>query len=368
MYENRIIPNYPNEAARNLTRHPDGVRPCDIAAYILTRGGITSDIGDGRRVNANSLQDCFTEFLRCDGTDPRDVAYVDMIRSGFSTFAAQSAFSQSANAAIVRGFDTTRSTSSWVRDNTIVDNFATNSRTQIEGAALTLVPSGGTADHTAIGALREETFRIRRYGVQWVIDEQDVLADGTNLLSTVPEDHGRATRRLREDLIYTTIVENPNLADGVALFDSSRGNDVSAALDATSLQAGITWMRTRKSNGRLLNYAPTHLIVAPTIELSARALLMARYLPNCDNLTLEVEPRLEEPYTHPITGGTVTGVAGSWLLADSTAATLEFARTQEKPRIQGYVIESGQWGIGFQVNFDCGVKALDWRGLYKSTP
>jgi hypothetical protein len=38
--------------------------------------------------------------------------------------------------------------------------------------------------------------------------------------------------------------------------------------------------------------------------------------------------------------------------------------TGRAPTIRSFVLDKGQWGLGWDINFDIGAKALDYRGMY----
>jgi len=40
--------------------------------------------------------------------------------------------------------------------------------------------------------------------------------------------------------------------------------------------------------------------------------------------------------------------------------------TGRVPAIRSFVLDKGQWGIGWDIKFDIGAKALDFRGMYFS--
>lgn len=76
----------------------------------------------------------------------------------------------------------------------------------------------------------------------------------------------------------------------------------------------------------------------------------------------------------PRTGSVVTGLDTNWLLVcqpgDQGAKTVMvgyLAGTGRAPKVRSFVLDRGQWGIGWDVSFDIGVKALDFRGMYFAT-
>ena len=343
-----------------------------------------------------SLEDIIRMCAQIDGVDLPSgrggllPSYLD-IRSGNSTAALSAVFTTNVNSELLAAFQTAEdsTTGGWVRESD-VSNFQTNERARMEnGGALKKLPRGGEADHESYDD-NVETFKIARYAKQFVIDEQDIIDDNFGgLTGFVPSDMGVAARQLRADLIYSLLLANANMRDGVALFHTAtHGNlQTSSALGINSLKTARSNMRIQQENGRNLNIAARFLIVPTALEDDAEALVSSPLLitgedatkgnrnPNANKgITVVSDARLDNGVTDPTdgSGGTVhAGSATTWFLASvASNHTIECAYrrgTGRAPQIRSKILTEGRWGLGWDVNMDIGAKALDWRGLSKNT-
>ena len=72
--------------------------------------------------------------------------------------------------------------------------------------------------------------------------------------------------------------------------------------------------------------------------------------------------------TDPVTDTAQAGTATNWFLASSGANTIEVGYVSGRnPVLRQSVLAQGKWGLNFDIKHDIGAKALDYRGLHKST-
>jgi hypothetical protein len=72
--------------------------------------------------------------------------------------------------------------------------------------------------------------------------------------------------------------------------------------------------------------------------------------------------------TDPDSGTAYTGTAVNYFLASRPGlhAKVAYRRgTGRAPVLRSFVLDRGQWGIGWDVNLDIGVKFIDFRGMFK---
>lgn len=335
------------------------------------------------RFYSMSMFDLCVEACRLDGKDVgRDRTAV--IQAAFSGSALTQIFTTSVNARLLATYmESPDSTRGWTSE-TDVPDFKTNDRMQLaKGGALDKLPRGKTASHYNRSD-RAESYRIARYAKQFVVDEQDIRDDSMNAIQEMPREMGLAAARLRPDLVYAILFANAALgADSVALFHSTHSNtDTSAALAADKLKTGITKVGLQTDNGVNLSLSPTHLIVPKTLEFTAKELMNSSLIvvtgstdsvrgnANVLQSALQVvsDSRLDNGVTDPSSGTAYSGDTNDWFLADSKANTIEvgyLAGTGRVPQSRSFVLDRGQWGIGWDIKMDIGAKALDYRGLYR---
>jgi len=213
----------------------------------------------------------------------------------------------------------------------------------------------------------------------------------------MPMEMGNAARRLRPDLVYALLLANAALADTGALFNATavttaggHANLTTAALAATGLKAAILAMgKYREADGTVLNIKPRYLIVPSALQWTAKELLTSTaqaytaaaaaatpslYYPInvlvAENLTLVVDDRIGAAgVTDPTTGTARTGLDTNWFLSAGGPRTVRVAYrrgTNRQPQLRSFMLDRGQWGMGWDINMDIGAKALDYRGLHKS--
>ena len=333
-----------------------------------------------------SMVDLAREACRLDGHEaPSNRG--EMIRAAFSGGSLTSIFTTNVNTQILSAYEEVGDqTQEWTQETEVAD-FKSNERPRMEkGPNLARLPRGGTADDFSRSDVAE-TFKIARYAKKFQVDEQDIIDDTFNALADTPKEMGMAAARLRPDLVYAVLMSNPTLAATTrALFHATEGNlDTSAALGTATLKAAITAMMLFQEQGVSLGLMPTHIIVPPTLRYTAWELLQSPTIVITGTTdaargsmnTLSKEPikviadhRLENGVIDPATGTTYAGSASTWYLACSIAHTILVAYlrgTGRAPQVRKYMLDKGQWGVGWDINMDIGAKAMDWKGLHKAT-
>lgn len=371
-----------------------GIDPVQAVSFSLTSGRRGVDPERARQIAERSandisrypvhhLMDVCRTALMMEGRDvPHDRE--EMVRAATSTAALGSIFTTSVNAVLLQTYqEEPDTTGGWVVERD-VNNFMQQERHALEkGGQLQKLPRGDTAQHDSRAA-NLETYKIARYARQFVIDEQDIIDDLMNALVQIPEEMGLAARRLRPDLVYSILLGNPSMRDGTALFHNNHGNNGTLALSKENLEIVTAKMWNQQENGVNLNVDPTHLIVNPDLSFTARELVRAtqilvagdadRTVANANaladlNLEVRQDGRLKNGVTDPDTGTTHAGSGTGWFVAGArTRRTIEvgyLAGTGRVPQVRRFVLDRGQWGIGFDVKLDIGAKALDWRALQR---
>jgi len=340
------------------------------------------------RYSDMSAVDLCREALRIEGRDAPH-GRQDMIRAAFSSSALTNVFTTNVNAILLSTYlEAPDTTIGWVREQDVAD-FKTQERPRLaKSAGLQKLPRGGSADHMSRADVGE-SYRIARYAKQFQVDEQDVIDDSLGALGDTPVEMGMAAARLRPDLVYAILLANPTLtATARSLFNSTDNNlDTSSALAAATLRAAVSGMMLFQENGVNLNVRPTHLIVPPSLRhlsfelTNSSQILIAGTAGSvtergsnnallADGLIPVADARLENGVIDPSSDTTYGGSATTWFLASALAHTIEVGYlrgTGRAPRVRPFTLDRGKWGIGWDVSFDIGAKAMDWRGLYKAT-
>lgn len=371
------------------------------------------DADRGHALRGMSAADLLRECVYIDtGKSYRTLdELLDAIRPGSEDASARSAsvsggtlayvFSTNVYARLMQGWETIGdSTAGWC-DEEDVANFLEQEDIDLEASArLQRLPRGDTAKHATVSD-RHETYKIARYAKQFVVDEQDIIDDRLGAIMRMPEEMGEAARQLRPDMVFSLLIENPTMADTGAVFNATavttaggHANLGTAALSNDALKTAITAMvkqrigRTTTDPGRQLNIRPRFLIVPAALEWTARTLTSAAALaklfadssdPWYAELNLVAKEGIRTVtddrigaigVMDPRTEAARTGVDTNWFLTMGGNRGLRVAYrrgTGRKPQMRRFVLDRGQWGIGWDINMDIGVKFLEWRTWYKST-
>lgn len=267
----------------------------------------------------------------------------------------------------------------WARQATSVDDFKNVNRMRFsespdleEVAENEAYPEGQMSDS-------KETYHVGKFGKKFTVSWETVVNDDLDAISRIPAMHGNAARRTQNKKVYEVLTGNPMMGDGKTLFASNHasGSNVSGAAAApsvTTLNAAYVKMRTQKglNTDVTINVIPRFLIVPVAYEATALELVNSIsynaannnegvrniYGPGGSrNLTVIGEPVLD--------GNSAT----IWYLAADPGqldtVELVFLAGEESP------VLTANWDddhdcYKYKIRQSFGVKAIDWRGLYRN--
>lgn len=316
----------------------------------------------------------------------------EAFRTAVSGSALANIFTTNINAQFLTGYmDAVDTTVGWCSE-TDVANFLTQERdTMGKFGSLQRLAKGQKAEHLDTSDWKE-SYKIARYAGQFVVDEMDIINDRFGALeSQSPMDMGLTARQLRPNLVYYAVLANGNLdVDGRALFEASYHKNYGTsgtAFAASTLQAAIAAMAKQRIRDRVINIRPRYLIVPQDLRFAAEIVLTSsqRIISADSGGTFNPLERLGiqivsddrmgvAGVTDPLTGTAQAGTAANYLLAarpgEEGAKTIEVGYlrgTGRAPQLRSFILDKGQWGIGWDIKFDIGCKPLDFRGLYFCT-
>ena len=237
-----------------------------------------------------------------------------------------------------------------------------------EAGTLELVPEGGQFKQDSFGEASART-KVATYGKLFSLTRQAIINDDLGLFSKIATKYGSAAKRLVNKMVYAQLTGNVKMQDNVALFDSKHGNvaGTGEALSVKAIAKAITAMRRQKgiTGEATLNITPKYLVVPPELEMTAYQIV------NSTAAVDGVNSGVANPYKGRfivVADAELTDPDAWYLVADATQHdTIEvtYLNGVETPRLetrQGFDVD----GIEYKVAFDCGVSALDFRGLYKN--
>ena len=237
-----------------------------------------------------------------------------------------------------------------------------------EAGTLELVPEGGQFKQDSFGEASART-KVATYGKLFSLTRQAIINDDLGMFSKIATKYGSAAKRLVNKMVYAQLTGNVKMQDNVALFDSKHGNvaGTGEALSVKAIAKAITAMRRQKGiqGEATLNVTPKYLVVPPELEMTAYQIV------NSTAAVDGVNSGVANPYKGRfivVADAELTDPDAWYLVADATQHdTIEvtYLNGVETPRLetrQGFDVD----GIEYKVAFDCGVSALDFRGLYKN--
>lgn len=334
--------------------------------------------GERNEFSSLSLSEMAREAIMQAGERPAFDDRRKMIGHAFTMAGAQhttsdfaSILANVASKAALVGWDEAEETfDRWTRAGTLTDFKATKRVGTGLFSALDEVDEGGEYKYGTIGD-REEEIVLATYGKLVSISRQAIMNDDLNMLGMVPRKAGRAARRTIGNLVYAVLTGNPNMADGVALFHADHNNlaGSGAVPSVATLSAGKTAMMTQKeaAGGASLNIRPRHIIAPVALETTISQLLNSSVDPTA---TKGQASNPVQNMAELITDARLDDAsATAWYMASDPNAfdTIEVAYLDgvQAP----YLEEKTGWsvdGVELKVRIDAGVKALDYRTMYKN--
>lgn len=339
----------------------------------------------GHRYASMSLVDFAREAVRLSsGNVPHDRG--EMLQRAFSSSEFSSIFSTSVNAQLLAGYeDAVDSTEGWCSE-ADAPNFKTNERTATtKFSRMKRHARGGKAEHMDT-ADEQETYKLARYSGQFVVDEMDIIDDRMGAIDQMsPGDMGVSARQLRPDLVYAILLANEDMRDGAALFVAGHSNLQTGALASGTLQTTLAAMAKQRINNRPINVSGAYLIVPQDLKFTSQVLLRSASRDQqtdgslnpllANDLELQADDRVGvsgviDPRDDTARVGTATNYFVAARPGAGGARTIEVGYLRGSgrvPSVRSHILTGGSWGIAWDVKHDIGAKALDWRGLQKST-
>lgn len=295
-------------------------------------------------------------------------------RSAVSTAAMSELFNSPFGSIFLEGYDSEiDSTVGWTSESDSLNLKKSQRIRPTRGNVFKKRARGETAEEFSFGVVSEDT-QMGEYTAGFVIDEPDIINNQFgNFDEITPRQMGRAAKRLRPDLIFAALLANSNMRDGNPLFHAIHANlQSTAALAEVTLSDGQTLVGQQTEGGVQLNLDGRYLIVPKSLSRAAAKLSKDIFTDGdaTESLFVRGESRLDNGVIDPADGTAYPGDETTWYLSTSgaNAIDVEFLEgTGRQPEIRFGFLKEGQFGMWFDVQHFIGAKALDWRGMVKST-
>lgn len=349
----------------------DKFRAAAQDAVLMAAGIPVADAAPGaQELRGHSMVELAREALQREGLKANFGDNMELARQAInSTSTFPAIMANLANKSVMVGFNEAETTYQiWAGKGSNRD-FKEAARVALsEAGNLELVPEGGQFQQDFLGEASART-KVATYGKLFSLTRQAIINDDLGLFSKIATKYGSAAKRLVNKMVYAQLTGNVKMQDNVALFDSKHGNvaGTGEALSVKAIAKAITAMRRQKgiTGDATLNITPKYLVVPPELEITAYQIV------NSTAAVDGVNSGVVNPYKGRfvvVADAELTDPDAWYLVADASQHdTIEvtYLNGVETPRLetrQGFDVD----GIEYKVAFDCGVSALDFRGVYKN--
>lgn len=226
----------------------------------------------------------------------------------------------------------------------------------------------------------KETYRPDKFGAMLTFSWEAFLNDDLDAFSKAPVMMGNAAKRTINQKVYEVLSANEVMGDGVNLFGAhASGTNTSGAAAApsvTTLNAGFVGMRRQKglNSNVAINVQPRFLIHGPTYEATVDELLVSTSYNAANNnegvKNLYGPDGPQKRRLIPVCDNAIGDTNTDWYLAaDQTSGvdTVEYTFLQgEETPVTDQEEDFDTDTYKFKIRQTFGVKAIDWRGLWRN--
>ncbi len=338
-------------------------------AALAAKAGLMAD-DRSNEFRAHTLFSLARNYLESSGISARGQHKMEVVAAALTRTDFGNLLKDVANKAMLKGYQEAPETfEAWTTTGTLSD-FKPGERVDLNTfPSLLRVEEGAEYRYATIGD-RGETIQLATYGNLFAITRQAIINDDLGAFTRVPRKMGRAARRTIGDLVYAVLVDNPNMRDGVPLFDSAHGNLLTAsAISTDSVDAMRAAMATQKDGDANLGIRLARIVVPVALEGKAKVVAESQYHvgDTAMNTTISNSVRGTFEVISDARLDAAGGVAWFGTADPDTHDTIEVAYLDGND--QPYLEQRSAWttdGAEFKVRIDAAVKALDYRTMAKN--
>lgn len=219
--------------------------------------------------------------------------------------------------------------------------------------------------------------QIDTYGRQFSMSRQAFINDDIGFITEMPGLYAASAKRTINKQVYTILVKNPAIFDGVPLFDAAHNNlvDTGTKPSNEAIQAMMMKMLLQTDPfGEAIMVQPSNIIVPVGYKFLMTTILSSPTI-NTEGNTQAVNPLFQyREQLQVVEDGTLNALAGAgnpvpWFMAgDPTYAKslqVDYLNGQETPTIRRSEVP-GQLGYVWDIWLDWGITAVDFRGIARN--
>ena len=268
----------------------------------------------------------------------------------------------------------------WTSEGTLTDFKASKDHEYLLGGGgdFELVAEGGELKHDTLKTELLPQRKLSTYGRQFSMTREAFVNDDIGLITEMPGKYAAAARRTINKQVYSILMKNPAIFDGVPLFDNAHGNlmETGGAPSIDTMQAIMLKLLSQTDPfGDSIMVQPQFVIVpvgygfrmaqileSPQIEVEGIGSHTANALYQYRNTLVTVEE------------GTINTLAGKgaalpWFMAGNPATgrsiQVDYLNGMKTPSVRRSQ-PTGQLGFVWDMWLDWGVSVVDYRGIAKN--
>jgi len=335
---------------------------------ILSRAGLVKADGQNPMRGYRLIEIARASLERSTASNGRSMSSMDVVATAFTTTSDFPALlTSTARASLLRGYDEAPETfDKWTRPGTLTD-FREASKAGLGFFSdLDKIPEDGEYKYGTFGRTGQ-AIALATYGKLFAINRQAIINDDLGAFTAVPQKMGRAAKRTIGNLVYAILVNNPKMADNVALFHATHGNlATGAGITSASVGALRKLMMAQKVDGQPVNIPLRYLIVPPDEEDNAILVRDNQFEVKADGSVSSnantQRNRFEIVSDGRLPSGAWFGSADPNLFDTIEVAYLDGVQQPFLDQKDGWTVD----GTEYKVRIDAGVAPLDYRGLAKN--
>ena len=340
---------------------------------IAVRGGLEEDRSKASELCGYNLVDIARKCLELRNIRTEGMDRSTMIGRAFTHSSSDfpKLLENNARKAMLRGYEEAPEVFPRFTRAGNLSDFKIHTRTGIGTvASLRKVSEGGEYKHTTIGE-RGEQIQLATYGELFSITRQAIINDDLEAFTRIPRTLGRAAARTVGDLVFSILVDNPVMSDGVAVFHANHKNLAGSgtAISAASVSKARAAMRKQKDGDATLNIRPSFLLTPVELVDTAAVLMSSETDPDQANSRVRnlatVNGALEVLADARLDAASAT----AWyLLADANSfdtievGYLDGVALPFLDDMDGWTID----GREYKVRIDAAAAPLEFRTMYKN--
>lgn len=266
----------------------------------------------------------------------------------------------------------------WTSKGNVTDFKPTKDHNYLMGGAGEFLPVGenGELKHDTPQTDLLPQRQIKTYGRQFSMTREAFINDDVGFITEVPGAYAASAKRTINKQVYTILVQNPAIFDGVRLFDAAHSNHITTGSKPSNeaIQKLMSKMLLQKDPfGESIMVQPAHIIVPVGYAFLMSTILESPTINTTEN-TQAVNPLFKyRNQLSIIEEGTINALAGTaaapWFMVGNKAYArslqVDYLNGQETPTIRR-MEQAGQLGFTWDIFLDWGITAVDFRGISRN--